>query len=232
MDVATKGWAAALRDDPQKGIWSPLFWVSFVTQAGFFVISKWGMIYGCSRCDVLIFVPLNIVLNIFFAVAAGMVVLGEAAQVPSARSWFGLLASWLCVVTGILMLVSGPAGTQDEFSLKPERPADEAQSDSGATDDTTDAEEPVALERVTSDGNSGNLHSSPAFWLFITKSSAIARLNRAHITAAHTRRRWRQQVLGHLYTRKRFATHPESPESSADGDSDSSDTPAELREVC
>jgi len=250
MDIATKGWAAAVRDD-ENALESPLFWVSFITQAAFFIVSKWGMIYGCSRCDVLIFVPLNIVLNIFFAVAAGMVVLGEASQVPGAKSWFGLTASWLCVVAGILLLVSGPAQTQEDLarSLKQKPPADDAHSDSGgATDETTDTVDDTAAP--DSEPASGHIatgqHLQPALWLFINQPHAIARLNRAHISAANTRRWWRRQVVGQLRKRQRHGSvgnwlqrhglelppEPESPESSLGSDSDSSVTPAEIREVC
>jgi len=69
---------------------------------------RWGMIYGCARCDVLLFVPLNTVENIFLSVVTGMVVLQEWRQV---ENWLGLFCSALSVLGGIVLLVQGPEDT-------------------------------------------------------------------------------------------------------------------------
>jgi len=249
MDIATKGWAAAIHSQAHPGGWfeSVVFWACFLTQACFFVVGKWGMIYGCSHCDVLVFVPLNIVLNIFFAVAAGFIVLGEASQVPSAKNWFGLTASWLCVVAGIFMLVTGPVPEEYHLtvSLKQEHP--DADTQCGSDDvseehtDTMDAdsEDGAAADRTNS-GLSTQVSPTrglfPAYWLCISQTSALARLNRAHIMGADVRRWCRDHLSGHIrqrhhrhlfcHRRSRFTPEPESPDSSAGSDSDSSETPA------
>ncbi|CAJ1357100.1 unnamed protein product [Effrenium voratum] len=82
MDVAAKGWAAALKLGP------PL------------VGMRVGTIIGCHRCDVLLFIPISTVLNIFVSVATGLVVLEEWQQVDS---WTGLASSSLTVLGGIIM---------------------------------------------------------------------------------------------------------------------------------
>ncbi|CAE8631095.1 unnamed protein product [Polarella glacialis] len=91
-----------------------------------------GTIIGCHRCDVLLFVPLNTVLNIFVSVATGMVVLEEWRQVDS---WPGLVASALSITGGIMMLVTGPAAqstseamdTHSESFVAGEQPAEAGQ---------------------------------------------------------------------------------------------------------
>jgi hypothetical protein len=65
-----------------------------------------GTIIGCNRCDVLLFVPLNTVMNIFVSVATGLVVLQEWRGVTS---WVGLTSASLSMLGGIVMLVAGPA---------------------------------------------------------------------------------------------------------------------------
>jgi len=209
MDVATKGWSAALHGDPHDALRSTLFWASLLAQAWFFIVSKWGMLFGCSRCDVLLFVPLNIVLNIFFAVAAGMVVLGEASQVPSASNWFGILASWACVVAGILMLVRGPADIQDSprASWKTQGcTTDESRSDSDTlTEDDTGTGQDDECETVdrldASGGARAETSLKPPCWFLVSQTFAVDRLNRAHINAANARMWWREQVLRHLSRR-------------------------------
>ena len=74
MDVAAKGWAAALKQGPGAALQSGLFWVSVVVNVIFLVAMRAGTIIGCHRCDVLLFIPFSTVLNIFISVATGLVV--------------------------------------------------------------------------------------------------------------------------------------------------------------
>ena len=74
MDVAAKGWAAALKQGPGAALRSGLFWVSVIVNVIFLVAMRAGTIIGCHRCDVLLFIPFSTVLNIFVSVATGLVV--------------------------------------------------------------------------------------------------------------------------------------------------------------
>ena len=67
------------------GFSSPVFWVSISLNVVFLVILRWGTIYGCRKCDVLIFVPLNTTANIIFSVATGMICLAEYTSAPGFR---------------------------------------------------------------------------------------------------------------------------------------------------
>jgi len=69
------------------GFSSPVFWVALSLNVIFLVILRWGTIYGCRKCDVLIFVPLNTTANIIISVASGMICLAEYTSVPRLR-WF------------------------------------------------------------------------------------------------------------------------------------------------
>lgn len=111
MDLAAKGWSAALARGADNAGYSMLFWASLALNVVFLVSMRVSMIYGCKRCDVLLFVPLNTVLNIFYSVLAGMVVLQEYKEV---NSWPGLLAASTSVLGGVVMLVSGPASRDED----------------------------------------------------------------------------------------------------------------------
>merc|ERR1740123_1155660 len=112
MDVAAKGWTAVLDTGGLDGaLVSLTFWVAFLINAAFLTAMRVSMIYGCKRCDVLLFVPLSTVSNIFYSVLAGMVVMKEYQQVVS---WPGLLAASVSVLGGVVMLVSGPARRDDD----------------------------------------------------------------------------------------------------------------------
>mmetsp|Transcript_158358 Transcript_158358/g.507908 ORF Transcript_158358/g.507908 Transcript_158358/m.507908 type:complete len:510 (+) Transcript_158358:187-1716(+) len=111
MDLSAKGWSAALDRGFGNAVQTPLFWSSLAFNVLFLVMMRAGMIYGCKRCDVLLFVPLNTVLNIFYSVLAGMVVLQEWKQVIS---WPGLLGASTSVLGGVVMLVTGPATQRDD----------------------------------------------------------------------------------------------------------------------
>jgi len=111
MDVAAKGWSAVLdTGGVDYALASLTFWIALLINIVFLVAMRLSMIYGCKRCDVLLFVPLSTVSNILFSVLAGMAVLKEYKQV---NSWPGLLAASVSVLGGVVMLVSGPA-TKDE----------------------------------------------------------------------------------------------------------------------
>jgi len=111
MDLSAKGWSAALERGFGNAVQTPLFWSSLAFNMLFLVMMRAGMIYGCKRCDVLLFVPLNTVLNIFYSVLVGMVVLQEWKQVIS---WPGLLGASTSVLGGVVMLVTGPAAQRDD----------------------------------------------------------------------------------------------------------------------
>ena len=120
MDLAAKGWSSFKVDEGQygrpgdlatglsPGFSSPVFWIALSLNVIFLVIMRWSTIYGCRKCDVLIFVPLNTTANIILSVAAGMICL---AEYKSVKSWPGLIAAGLSMLTGIFMLVTGPADT-------------------------------------------------------------------------------------------------------------------------
>lgn len=111
MDLAAKGWSAALEHGIDAAMVMPLFWLSLTANVLFLISMRASMIYGCKRCDVLLFVPLNTVLNILYSVLAGMVVMQEWKQVIS---WAGLLGASTSVLGGVVMLVSGPARKDPE----------------------------------------------------------------------------------------------------------------------
>jgi len=119
MDLAAKGWSSFKVDQGHgqpgdlatglsPGFSSPVFWIALSLNVIFLVIMRWSTIYGCRKCDVLIFVPLNTTANIILSVAAGMICL---AEYKSVKSWPGLIAAGLSMLTGIFMLVTGPADT-------------------------------------------------------------------------------------------------------------------------
>ncbi|CAE7722601.1 NUDT14 [Symbiodinium pilosum] len=113
MDLAAKGWsssskASAAGPGMSFGLASPTFWTALSLNVLFLILMRWSIIYGCRRCDVLIFVPLNTTANIIFSVAAGMICLSEYKSV---KSWPGLVTAGLSMLCGIFMLVTGPAET-------------------------------------------------------------------------------------------------------------------------
>lgn len=59
------------------GLESGLFWAAFLSNVAFLIIMRAGTIYGCAKCDVLLFMPINTVLNVFLSVVTGMVALGR-----------------------------------------------------------------------------------------------------------------------------------------------------------
>jgi len=189
MDIATKGWSSAFNTAGRNPADSPLVWVSLLVQAHFFIVSKCGMIYGCGHCDMLVFIPVNIVLNVFFTAAAGLFVLGEACQVPGWKAWLGLASAMMCVVGGIVMLVSGPA--QAELPASPLGQEQPAQPLAGETSGS-DGETPSSAE--------GSAASAPArlnspLFLLVTKSAALACLNGEHRLAAHSRELLLEEVM-------------------------------------
>jgi len=123
MDVAGKGWLGVLRDlGKSGGLESGLFWAAFLSNVAFLIIMRAGTIYGCAKCDVLLFMPINTVLNVFLSVVTGMVVLDEGRNV---YSWSGVTFSMISVIGGIVMLVTGPAqGIVEEEHTGDECPAD------------------------------------------------------------------------------------------------------------
>lgn len=117
MDVAAKGWSAALDTGGIDHAWNSLtFWVCFIANCIFLLSMRISMIYGCKRCDVLLFVPVSTVSNILYSVLAGMVVMKEYRQVVS---WPGLLSASFVVLGGVVMLVSGPARSDDHEGESP-----------------------------------------------------------------------------------------------------------------
>ncbi|CAK0878022.1 unnamed protein product [Prorocentrum cordatum] len=115
MDVSTKGWAACLRsaggplEVVARGGW--LFWACVVANVFFMVFMRFGLIWGCQHCDVLLFVPLNSVLNTLFSVVAGIVALSEGSGVIS---WAGLVFSGISCATGTVLLAGGPQDVIDD----------------------------------------------------------------------------------------------------------------------
>lgn len=115
MDIATKGWTACLRsaggplDVVTQGGW--LFWACVVANIFFMIFMRFGLIWGCQHCDVLLFVPLNAVLNTFISVAAGIVALSEGSGVIS---WAGLAFSGVSCATGTILLAGGPQDASDD----------------------------------------------------------------------------------------------------------------------
>lgn len=107
MDVTAKGWTAVLREGVNAAAVSPIFWGSVVLNITFLVIMRTGLIYGCRRCDVLVFLPLHTVTNIFLSVVTGLLVMQEWKTVSS---WIGLVCSSFAILGGIIMLVTGPVG--------------------------------------------------------------------------------------------------------------------------
>ena len=86
MNIPSQGDLGNLRG-MSLGFSSPVFWVALSLNVIFLVILRWGTIYGCRKCDVLIFVPLNTTANIIISVASGMICLAEYTSVPRLR-WF------------------------------------------------------------------------------------------------------------------------------------------------
>jgi hypothetical protein len=106
MDLATKAWSAVLRDGVNIAARSPLFWLAVAANLSLYLVMRSGMIYGCRHCDVLTFVPLHMVFNIFMSVLTGMTSLQEYETVTS---WPGLSCTTVSILSGIFMLISGPA---------------------------------------------------------------------------------------------------------------------------
>merc|ERR1712194_448761 len=100
MDVACKGWSAVLSGGIDHAWVSWRFWAALAVNVLYLVGMRVSMIYGCKRCDVLLFVPLHTVLNIFFSVLVGMVILRESEGV---ESWVGLVAASTSVLGGVVM---------------------------------------------------------------------------------------------------------------------------------
>eukprot|EP00929_Paragymnodinium_shiwhaense_P014401 TRINITY_DN122309_c0_g1_i1.p1 TRINITY_DN122309_c0_g1~~TRINITY_DN122309_c0_g1_i1.p1 ORF type:complete len:476 (-),score=67.84 TRINITY_DN122309_c0_g1_i1:272-1699(-) len=203
MDVATKGWSAVLRDEGVgKAVTSALFWSSLQINVLFMVSMRIGIIYGCSQTDVLLFVPLNTVLNIFLSVLAGMVICQEALYV---ESWAGICLSSCTVLAGIVMLAAGPSTEEVTDSSLPAVPNWEVVSHSdgrggGSQDSVTvsrifhSIEEDEAQAQGVGDAE---LETAPlticsccALWWLATKSLAIARMNRLHVLSCKRSSEW------------------------------------------
>lgn len=167
MDVSTKGWTACLRsaegplDALTNGGW--LFWACVLGNVFFMFFLRFGLIWGCQHCDVLLFVPLNAVLNTFISVAAGIVALREGSHV---MSWAGLAFSGISCATGTILLAGGPQDVNhdDKDGFSPTSPilnegsaedtegeSDEAQDLDGAANEEFQATPHAA--RMCSAGN-------------------------------------------------------------------------------
>mmetsp|Transcript_24193 Transcript_24193/g.42760 ORF Transcript_24193/g.42760 Transcript_24193/m.42760 type:complete len:251 (+) Transcript_24193:1-753(+) len=120
MDLAAKGWSSSSQDSAGSGLSvglkSPTFWTALVLNVIFLILMRWSTIYGCRRCDVLMFVPLNTTTNIILSVSSGMICLSEFQSVTS---WPGLVTAGLSMLCGIFMLVTGPAETMVGGSISP-----------------------------------------------------------------------------------------------------------------
>lgn len=193
MDLATKGWTASLHAGGIHGaVTSPLFWSAFLVNAFFLVAMRTSMIYGCKRCDVLLFVPLNTVFNILISVGAGLVVMEEWRQVTS---WVGLTSSGLCILGGISMLVCGPAEGQERPQRERTRSGDDEDRQTSSRDSTTpesssEVSSAPCLERKGSMFvETGAVLYETAVGGCHTKSVALSRLNWVHKRAADARAR-------------------------------------------
>jgi len=190
MDLAVKGWTASIHAGGINGaLSSPLFWVAFLINVLFLVGMRASMIYGCKRCDVLLFVPLNTVFNILMSVGAGLLVLQEWRHVTS---WMGLIAASFSILGGIAMLVCGPA---------------DGQAPNGTTTESSnEASRPPRLERkATMLQETGAALYNTAIGGCHTKSVALSRLNQVHEQAADTRARFRKAVEELCIARTRTA---------------------------
>lgn len=206
MDVAAKGWSAVLDSGGiNHALFSFTFWVALSFNIVFLIAMRLSMIYGCRQCDVLLFVPLSTVMNIFYSVLAGMAVLKEYKQVVS---WPGLLAASVSVLGGVVMLVSGPAMQHDD-----ESPPDEGQCPLYTESEESEGGDallrrPVWHERenAESEEDSGDeacvplpsmSDSSRSSWLaggicscLRTKGTELVTMNHSHWEAARIRKRW------------------------------------------
>mmetsp|Transcript_71975 Transcript_71975/g.153943 ORF Transcript_71975/g.153943 Transcript_71975/m.153943 type:complete len:488 (-) Transcript_71975:19-1482(-) len=192
MDVTAKGWSSALALGLDSAMLSPVFWICVLLNLTFMCVMRWGMIYGCGSCDVLLFVPINTVENIFVSVATGLVVLQEWRRVSS---WVGLFFSSLSVLGGIVLLVTGPGDSSEESgstSGSPGRAVSSGVNTAAATPMAQEAAEDDTSEelaRSTSE-DPRQKEDDSLCWIFTTKSFAISRLNHRHFRAWRHRRRW------------------------------------------
>lgn len=209
MDVAAKGWAAALKEGPGAALESALFWLSVIINVIFLVGMRAGTIIGCHRCDVLLFIPTSTVLNIFVSVATGLVVLEEWRQVAS---WTGLFASSLTVLGGIIMLVDGPAeDTQQEtLAFSTDMVSEEEES--------TQSDEEVAcvpaLGDVEVDASEEDVEGrratvSVSELLVTTKMHAIANMNKNHSRAVWWKMQRAQEDLDRMRHTGRWSSAPD-----------------------
>jgi len=193
MDVACKGWSAVLSHGVDYAWTSWRFWAALGINIIYLIGMRVSMIYGCKRCDVLVFVPLNTVLNIFFSVLVGMVIMHESDQV---QTWVGLVASSLSVLGGVIMLVSGPGATDAH---------DDHIRNSSGNLEISDSDEEFPIPGVRTPVNnsdqdllyndSSRIPTAPTQSRFRSltvniKSEEIRRLNKRHLEVAHIRRRW------------------------------------------
>mmetsp|Transcript_84878 Transcript_84878/g.274391 ORF Transcript_84878/g.274391 Transcript_84878/m.274391 type:complete len:334 (+) Transcript_84878:516-1517(+) len=221
MDLATKAWSAVLKSDFHGMLTSGLFWVSVCVNLFFMLVMRWSMIYGCRRCDVLIFVPLNTIGNILFSVVTGMVCLHEASEVTS---WTGLLFAALSILCGIVMLVTGPAdGGGDVGTCGPggdralwageaaapasSDAADAAAATPGPTLPSSTATVPVegsrrALPSPASDASFSSEEIGVTLPQMLSHSTALSRMNLEHTKTA-SRRNEIQAVLARVLMRKK-----------------------------
>lgn len=110
MDLMTKAWSAHLSLSMQSVVSYPLFWVAIFLNVFFLVTMRIGMIYGCTKTDTMVFVPMNTSANIIYSASLGMVVLREYVAVSS---WLGLSAAFVSLLCGIFLLIAGPSGFAD-----------------------------------------------------------------------------------------------------------------------
>lgn len=196
MDLAAKGWSSPLK----SGIWSAfrsaLFWLSILVNLIFLVGMRVGTIMGCNRCDVLLFVPLNTVMNILVSVATGLVVLQEWRGVTS---WVGLASASLSMLGGIVMLVAGPAQHPEvsvisddsrPTSVTTSQPQQQLRASSSSTRAAQSSPSFSVDESISEESDEDSTrepNSSRLDLLIANKIFALDRLNRYHTRAAQQR---------------------------------------------
>jgi len=105
MDLSTKVWSASFSDESGKGSRHWTLWPAIVINIALYLVMRWGIVYGCRHCDVLVFMPFHTTVSILTSMITGMVVLQEYRAVSS---WPGLGATVVSMLIGIIMLVTGP----------------------------------------------------------------------------------------------------------------------------
>lgn len=212
MDLAAKGWSSFhVKEDDfigrlDPGFSSPVFWTCLSGNVIFLVLMRWGTIYGCRRCDVLIFVPLNTTANIILSVASGMICLAEYRSV---KSWPGLVTAGVSMLCGIFMLVTGPAETTPSTTLSI------VDSEGGSKQSISEEESPQSFARSGTSQSSGlgdpEISATCASDSAISPSSKLRRripglsfvyLNRVHRRAAAANARLSRELSSTTFPRE------------------------------